>query len=112
MMKAMQTTFDRKRREELSGTNKTKKSATKQASYLKSLEKENTANKDEKKVTSSENTIENFSNTALNKRPHDKAILVWNRKSKGAFTHNHFVKQRYEELPFGVRKSLEKSITS
>ena len=111
-MKAMQTSFDRKRREELSGTNKTKKQITKQANYVKSIEKQNTANKEEKKVTSSENTNENFTNTALNKRPHDKAILVWNRKSNGAFTHNHFVKQKYEDLPFGVRKSLEKSITS
>ena len=76
------------------------------------MERENTISKEEKKVTSSENTNQNFSNTALNKRPHDKAILVWNRKSSGAFTHNHFVKQKYEDLPFGVRKSLEKSITT
>ena len=76
---------------------------------MKTLEKENEASRDEKKQSNSSNTVDNNTVTTNSRKPHDKAILVWSKKSTGAFVHNHFVKQKYEDLPIEVRKSLEKS---
>ena len=40
ILRALQTSADRKRREELTGTQKTSKQTTKQANYLKTLQSE------------------------------------------------------------------------